>query len=78
MWVSDKWTDYELIDCSGGEKLERWETIFLFARTLRLYGILQGGTKAGKSPMRTIKQGRGKTTVFPHHGGLAMGSSYSM
>ncbi|NLL39257.1 MAG: SAM-dependent methyltransferase [Clostridiales bacterium] len=24
MWVSDKWTDYELIDCSGGEKLERW------------------------------------------------------
>lgn len=24
MWVSDRWTDYELIDCSGGEKLERW------------------------------------------------------
>lgn len=24
MWVSDKWTDYELIDCSRGEKLERW------------------------------------------------------
>ena len=24
MWLSDKWTDYELIDCSGGEKLERW------------------------------------------------------
>ena len=24
MWVSDKWTDYELIDCGGGEKLERW------------------------------------------------------
>lgn len=24
MWVSDKWKDYELIDCSGGEKLERW------------------------------------------------------
>ena len=24
MWVSDKWKDYELIDCSNGEKLERW------------------------------------------------------
>lgn len=24
MWLSDKWMDYELIDCSGGEKLERW------------------------------------------------------
>ena len=24
MWVSDKWRDYELIDASGGEKLERW------------------------------------------------------
>ena len=24
MWVADKWRDYELIDCSGGEKLERW------------------------------------------------------
>ena len=24
MWISDKWTDYALLDCSGGEKLERW------------------------------------------------------
>ncbi len=24
MWLSDKWKDYELIDCSQGEKLERW------------------------------------------------------
>lgn len=24
MWVADKWKDYELIDCSGGERLERW------------------------------------------------------
>ena len=24
MWVSDKWADYELIDASAGEKLERW------------------------------------------------------
>ena len=24
MWISDKWTDYELLDCSCGERLERW------------------------------------------------------
>ncbi len=24
MWVSDKWSDYELLDCSSGERLERW------------------------------------------------------
>ncbi|MBR4341453.1 MAG: class I SAM-dependent methyltransferase [Lachnospiraceae bacterium] len=24
MWIADKWKDYEVLDCSGGEKLERW------------------------------------------------------
>lgn len=24
MWVADGWKDYEIIDCSKGEKLERW------------------------------------------------------
>lgn len=24
MWIADKWNDYEVIDCSKGEKLERW------------------------------------------------------
>ena len=24
MWVADQWKDYEIIDCSKGEKLERW------------------------------------------------------
>jgi 23S rRNA (cytosine1962-C5)-methyltransferase len=24
LWISDKWVDYELLDCSDGEKLERW------------------------------------------------------
>lgn len=27
--IADKWTDYELIDCSGGEKLERWGKVIL-------------------------------------------------
>ena len=24
MWIADQWNDYEVIDTSGGEKLERW------------------------------------------------------
>lgn len=24
MWIADRWKDYEVIDCSEGEKLERW------------------------------------------------------
>ena len=24
MWLADEWKDYEVIDCSKGEKLERW------------------------------------------------------
>lgn len=29
MWIADKWKDYEVLDCSGGEKLERWGDYFL-------------------------------------------------
>ena len=24
MWIAEHWKDYEVIDCSKGEKLERW------------------------------------------------------
>ena len=24
MWISNNWKDYELLDCGGGERLERW------------------------------------------------------
>ena len=24
MWIADNWNDYEVLDCSNGEKLERW------------------------------------------------------
>lgn len=29
MFISDKWKDYELIDCSDGERLERWGKFIL-------------------------------------------------
>ena len=24
MWIANRWKDYQVIDCSCGEKLERW------------------------------------------------------
>ena len=29
MWTADQWNDYEILDCSGGEKLERWGDFLL-------------------------------------------------
>lgn len=29
MWIADQWTDYEVIDCTKGEKLERWGNYLL-------------------------------------------------
>lgn len=29
MWIADNWTDYEVIDTSNGEKLERWGDYYL-------------------------------------------------
>ena len=29
MWIADNWKDYEVIDCSKGEKLERWGSYLL-------------------------------------------------
>jgi 23S rRNA (cytosine1962-C5)-methyltransferase len=29
MWIANGWKDYEVLDCSGGEKLERWKDYVL-------------------------------------------------
>ncbi len=29
MWLANQWNDYEVLDCSGGEKLERWSDYIL-------------------------------------------------
>ena len=29
MFLSDKWQDFELLECSGGERLERWGDFYL-------------------------------------------------
>lgn len=29
MWIADNWKDYEILDTSQGEKLERWGDFIL-------------------------------------------------
>ena len=29
MWLADQWKDYEVLDTSAGEKLERWDRYIL-------------------------------------------------
>ena len=29
MWIADRWKDYEVLDTSNGEKLERWGSYIL-------------------------------------------------
>ena len=38
MFVADNWKDYEVIDTSCGEKLERWGNYILVRPDHRLYG----------------------------------------
>ena len=49
MWVSADWKDYELLDCGGGEKLERWGKYLLVRR--RPSGIRLGSIPAGSGLM---------------------------
>lgn len=38
MWKADQWKDYEVLDTSDGEKLERWGSFYLVRPTLRSSG----------------------------------------
>ena len=40
MWIADQWNDYEVIDCSKGEKLERWGDYLLVPASIQLGGFL--------------------------------------
>lgn len=35
LWISDEWKEYEVLDTSGGERLERWASSFWCALTHR-------------------------------------------
>ena len=65
MWIADNWRDYEVLDTSSGEKLERWgkyilvrpdpQVIWKTERTVKKAEI-QKAIKAGaKVPGATMK-----------------------
>ena len=47
MWLADGWKDYEVIDTSDGEKLERWGDTYQLDLILRSFGILQRKINVG-------------------------------
>lgn len=73
MWIADNWKEYEVIDCSNGEKLERWEITFWFVRTLRSSGIPRKTEKNGGKKMVIITAakkavGNGSSLTFLNNG----------
>ena len=71
MWIADQWKDYEVIDTSGGEKLERWgkytlvrpdpQVIWNTPRPDRRWNFRRGGAimayRTGPHPRRRADQG---------------------
>ena len=54
MWISNAWQEYELIDASAGDRLEKWENTHLFAPTRKLYGIRKNSIRFGKKQTQYI------------------------
>ena len=58
MWLADRWKDYEVIDCSCGEKLERWSNYILLRPDPQVFATLQRLIRTGKSLTVTIIEAR--------------------
>ena len=49
MWVANQWKDYEVIDTSAGEKLERWGKYILVRPDPQVIWETPKGTRVGKT-----------------------------
>ena len=50
MWIADGWKDYEVIDCSQGEKLERWGKYLLIRPDPQVIWDTERTDAGGKRP----------------------------
>ena len=50
MWIADNWKDYEVLDASGGEKLERWGDYILIRPDPQVIWSTPRGHRAWSSP----------------------------
>lgn len=51
MWIADNWKDYEVLDTSSGEKLERWGSYILVRPDPQVIWDTPIPTRAGSRKM---------------------------
>lgn len=54
MWVANEWKDYEVLDTSEGEKLERWGDFLLVRPDPQVIWNTPKSHKVGRLKMHTI------------------------
>ena len=66
MWIADNWSDYEILDTSKGEKLERWAPTSWCVPTRRSSGTRPGrpGWKHPNGHYHRSKKGGGEWEFF--------------
>ncbi|WP_122641690.1 class I SAM-dependent methyltransferase [Luxibacter massiliensis] len=79
MWIADKWKDYEVIDCSQGEKLERWGDYLLIRPDPQVIWDTpreHSGWKRPNGHYHRSKKGGGEWEFFdlPHQWKICYGS----
>ena len=67
MWIADGWKDYEMLDTSGGEKLERWGDYLLVRPDPQ---VIWNTKKENPGWKKKKQQGRRRMGVFPSAGAV--------
>ena len=71
MWLADGWKDYEVIDTSTGEKLERWGEYILVRpdpQVIHLMRRLSGSKKMLTITEAAREEDSGNLSIFPSSG----------
>ena len=76
MWTADNWKDYEVIDTSAGEKLERWGDYLLVRPDPQVIWNTPKSIPAGKKGTATTIEAQkaavnGNFLIFPMNGASA-------
>ena len=77
MWIADKWKDYEVIDTSSGEKLERWGDYILVRPDPQVIWNTDKNDRKNITDITTavIRAGaNGNFLTFPNNGPLITGN----
>ena len=64
MWIANDWKEYEVIDCSDGEKLERWGRYILLRPDPQVIcGYGEKGPALAASERALSQEQKGRRTV---------------